>query len=72
MGLDHIKEFLSGRRSSRLILEVSDLVFNLVSGLDVLVVSVVGLTNPNLRLGSMVLLAGASPNRSCKSVFYPF
>ena len=51
MGLDHIKELLPGRRSSRLVLEVSDLVFNLVSGLDVLVVSVVGLTNPNLRLG---------------------
>ena len=51
MGLDHIKELLSGRRSSRLVLVVSELVSDLVSGLEVLVVSVVGLTGPNLRLG---------------------
>ena len=51
---------LSGRRSSRLVLVVSDL----VSDLEVLVVSAVGLTGPNLRLGWMVLLVGASPNRS--------
>ena len=54
MGLDQFKELLSGRRSSRLVLVVSDL--------EVLVVSVVGLTGPNLRLGLMVLLVGASPN----------
>ena len=47
MGLDHIQELLSGRRSSRLVLVVSDL----VSDLEVLVFSVVGLTGPNLRLG---------------------
>ena len=47
MDLDHIKELLSGRRSSRLILVVSDL----VSDLEVLVFSVVVLTGPNLRLG---------------------
>ena len=40
MGIDHIRELLSGRRSSRLVLVVSDL----VSDLDVLVFSVVGLT----------------------------
>ena len=67
MGLDHIKELLSGCRSSRLVLFVSDL----VSDLEVLVVSEVGLTGPNLRLGSMVLLIGASPNRSCTSVLCP-
>ena len=64
MGLDHIKELLSGRRSSRLVLVVS----NLVTDLEVLVVSAVGLTGPNLRLGLIVLLIGASPNRSCTSV----
>ena len=64
MGLDQIKELLSGRRSSRLILVVSDL----VSDLELLVVSAVGLTGPNLHLGCMVLLTGASPNRSCTSV----
>ena len=47
MGLDHIKELLSGRRSSRLVLVVSDL----VSDLDVLVVSAVGLIGPNLHPG---------------------
>ena len=47
MRLDHIKKLLSGRRSSRLVLVVSDL----VSDLEVLVVSAVGLTGPNLRLG---------------------
>ena len=67
MGLDHIKELLSGRRSSRLVLVVSDL----VSYLEVLVVSAVGLTGPNLRLGWTVLLIGASPNRSCTSVLFP-
>ena len=51
MGLDHIEELLSGRRSSRLVLVVSDVVSDLVSGLEVLVVSVVGLTGPNFRLG---------------------
>ena len=65
MGLDHIKELLFGRRSSRLVLVVSDL----VSNLEVLVVSAVGLTGPNLRLGWMVLLNGASPSQYCTSVF---
>ena len=59
MGLDHIKELLSGRRSSRLVLVAFDLVSNLVydlvsdlvSGLEVPVVSVVGLIGPNLRRG---------------------
>ena len=40
MDLDHIKGFMSGRRSSRLVLVVfdlvSDLVSDVVSGLDVL------------------------------------
>ena len=67
MGLDHIRELLFGRRSSRLVLIVSDL----VSDLELLVVSAVGLTGPNLRLGFMVLLVGASPNRSCTSVLCP-
>ena len=67
MGLDHIKELLSGRRSSRLVLVVSDL----FSDIEVLVVSAVGLTGPNLRLGWMVLLIGASPNQSCTSVLCP-
>ena len=43
MGLDHIKELLSGRRSSRLVLVVSDL--------EAPDVSVVELTGPNLRRG---------------------
>ena len=47
MGLDHIKEFLSVRRSSRLLL----VVFDLVSDLEVPDVSVVELTFRNLRLG---------------------
>ena len=47
MGLDHINELLSGRRSSRLVLVFSDF----VSDLEGLVVSAVGLTGPNLRLG---------------------
>ena len=55
MGLDHIKQILSGRRSSRLVLVVSelvsDLVSDLVSGLEVLVVFVVGLTGPYMRFG---------------------
>ena len=67
MGLDHIKELLSGRRSSLLVLVVSDL----VSDLEVLVVSVIGLTGPNLRRGWMVRLIGTSPNRSCTSVLCP-
>ena len=67
MGLDHIKQLLSWRRSSRLVLVVSDL----VADLEVLVVSAVGLTCPNLRLGWMVLLIDASPNRSCTSVICP-
>ena len=67
MALDHIRELLFGRRSSRLVLVVSDL----VSDLEVLVVSAVGLTGPSLRLGLMVFLKGASPNRSCTSVLCP-
>ena len=67
MGIDYIRELLSGRCSSRLVFVVSDL----VSDLDVLVVSAVGLTGPNLRLGLMVLLVGASPNQSCTSVLCP-
>ena len=59
MGLDHIRELMSGRRSSRLLLVVydldsdlvSDLVTGLVSGLEVPVVSVVGLTGPNFCIG---------------------
>ena len=55
MGLDHINELLSGRCSSRLELVVSDLVSDLVSdivsGPEVLVVSVVELTGPNLHRG---------------------
>ena len=47
MGLDHIKKLRSGRLSSRLVLVVSDL----VSDLEVLVVSAVGLTGSKLRLG---------------------
>ena len=60
MGFDHIRELLFEHRSSRLVLVVSDL----VSDLEVLVVPAVGLTGPSLRLGLMVLLMGASPNRS--------
>ena len=67
MGLDHIKELLSGRRSSQLVPIVCDL----VSDLEVLVVSTVGLTGPNLRLGWTVLLIGASPNQSCTSLLCP-
>ena len=59
MGLDHIKELLPVRRSSRLVLVVSDLFSDLVSDLvsdlasvlEVPVLSVVGLTGPNLRRG---------------------
>ena len=55
MGLDDIEEFLSGRRFSCLVLVVSDLVSDLisdlVSDLEVPVLSVVGLTGPNLRRG---------------------
>ena len=67
VGLDHIRDLLFGRRSSRLVLVVSDL----VSDLEVMVVSAVELTGPNLRLRLMVLLVGASPNRSRKSVLCP-
>ena len=67
MGLDHIRELLFGRRSSRLVLVVSDL----VSDLEVLVVSAVELTGPSLRLGLIVHLKGASPNRPCTSVLCP-
>ena len=67
IGLDHIRELLFGRRSSRLVLVVSDL----VSDLEVLVVSAVELTGPNLRLGLMVLLMGASPNRFRTSFLCP-
>ena len=52
IGLDHIRELLFGRRSSRLVLVVSDL----ESDLEVLVVSAVELTGPSLRLGLMVIL----------------
>ena len=59
MGLNHIKELLSGRRSSWLVpvvsdlvsVLVSDLVSDLVSGLEVTVVSVIRLAGPNLRRG---------------------
>ena len=47
MGLDHINEPLPGRLSSRLVLVVSDL----VSDLDVLAVSSIGLTGPSLLRG---------------------
>ena len=47
MGLDHINEPLIGRLSSRLVLVVSDL----VSDLDALVVSLIGLTGPSLLRG---------------------
>ena len=67
IGLDHIRELLFGRRFSGLVLVVSDLVFDL----EVLVVSAVELTGPNLRLGLMVLLMGASPNQSRTSVLCP-
>ena len=67
MGIDHIRELLFERRASRLELVVSDL----VSDLEKLVVSAVGLTGPNLRLRLMVLLNGASPNQSCTSVLCP-
>ena len=67
MGLDYIRELLFERRSSRLVLVVSDL----VSDLEVLVVSTVELTGPSLRLGLIILLKGAYPNRSCTSVLCP-
>ena len=57
MGLEHIRELLFGRRSSRLVLVVSDL----VSDLEVLVVSAVSLTGPNLRLGLMLFSRELSP-----------
>ena len=63
MGLDHIKELLSGRRSSRMLLVVSDL--------EVPEVSVVELTGPNLLCGRIVLLTGASPNVSISFVLCP-
>ena len=64
MSLDHIRELLSGRRFSRLVLVVSDLEVP-----DV--VSVVELTGPNLRRGWMGLLTDASPSRSSTSVLCP-
>ena len=51
MGLDHIKELLSGRRSSRLVLVVSDLVSDVVPDLEMSDVSVVELTGPSLPCG---------------------
>ena len=60
MGLDHIRELPFGRRSSRQVLVVSDL----VSYLEVLIVSAVELTGPSLRPGLMILLKGASRNQS--------
>ena len=60
IGLDRIRDLLFGRLSSRLVLVVSDL----VSDLEVLAVSSLGLTGPILLLGLMVLLIGAYPNRS--------
>ena len=64
MGLDYIRELLSGRRSSLLVL--------VVSGLEVPeVVSTVELTGPNLRHGQRVLLTGASPSQSNTSVLRP-
>ena len=50
MDLDNIKELLFGRRSSRLVLVISDL----VSDLQLLVISAFGLTGPNLRPGDLV------------------
>ena len=67
IGLDQIRELLLGRRSSRLVLVVSDL----LSDLEVLVISAVELTGPSLRLGLIVLLKGTSPNRSRTSVLCP-
>ena len=66
IGLDNIRELVLGRRSSRLVLVVSDL----VSDLEELVVSAVELTGPSLRLGLIVLLKGASPNRTHTSVLW--
>ena len=67
MGPYHIRELLFGRRFSRLVLVVSDV----VSDLEVLVVSAVELTGPSLRLGLIVILKGASPKLSCTSVLCP-
>ena len=47
MGLDHINEPLTGRLSSLMVLVVSDL----VSDLDVLAASSIGLTVPSLLRG---------------------
>ena len=58
-----MKELLSGRRSSRPFIVVSDL--------EVLDVSVVELTGPNLRRGRIVLPTGASLSRSSTSVLCP-
>ena len=57
MGLDNINEPLPGRLSSRLVLVVSDL----VSDLDVLVVSSNGLTGPILLLGWMSFSSALLP-----------
>ena len=67
MGLGHIRELLFGPCFSRLVLVVSDL----VSDLEVLVVSAVELTGSSLRLGLIAVLKDASPNRSCTSVLCP-
>ena len=63
MCLDNIKELLSGRRSSSLVLVVSDL--------EVPEVSVIELIGPNLLCGRIVLLTGASPSPSITSVLCP-
>ena len=69
MGLDHIKELLSGRRSSRLVLVVADLVCDL----EVLVVSAVGLTGPtsaqDIRSNSSILPNSYALSRSTLKVY---
>ena len=57
MGLDNIKDFLSGRRSSRLVLVVSDR----VSYLEVLVVSAVGFTGLIFVLDGWFFLLALPP-----------
>ena len=56
MGLDHIKEYLPGRRSSGMVLAVSEF--------EVPDVSVVKFIRPSLLYGRIVLLTGASPSLS--------
>ena len=63
MGLNHIKELLSGHCSSWLVLVVSDL--------EVPEVSVAELTGPNLLRGRIVILTGASPILSDMSILCP-